>query len=121
MHVHADWVILEPVDEQFRPVLAGEPSATVLLTNLANHIQPVIRYDLGDSVLTSPERCPCGSRLTAVEVIGRTNEVLSFATAGGDTVDLLPRRWLPWRKAPPVCARCSSFRTDHRHLLCAWR
>jgi phenylacetate-coenzyme A ligase PaaK-like adenylate-forming protein len=90
MHVHADWVILEPVDEHFRPVPAGVPSATVLLTNLANHVQPVIRYDLGDSVLMALEQCACGSRLPAMEVIGRTNELLTFATAGGDIVELLP-------------------------------
>lgn len=90
MHVHSDWVILEPVDEHFRSVPPGEPSATVLLTNLANHIQPVIRYDLGDSVLMPLEPCACGSRLPAMEVIGRTNEVLGFPTTGGEVVELLP-------------------------------
>ena len=31
-------------------MLAGVRSHTVLLTNLANLVQPLIRYDLGDSV-----------------------------------------------------------------------
>ena len=35
LHINADWVILEPVDERYRPVPAGQPSFTVLLTNLA--------------------------------------------------------------------------------------
>jgi phenylacetate-CoA ligase len=49
LHVFTDWAILEPVDADFRPTPAGKPSHTVLLTNLANRVQPIIRYDLGDS------------------------------------------------------------------------
>ncbi len=54
LHVNADWVLLEPVDDDFRPTPPGEPSRTVLLTNLANRVQPIIRYDLGDSVVVNP-------------------------------------------------------------------
>ena len=43
-------MILEPVDRDYRPTPPGELSHTVLLTNLANAVQPIIRYDLGDSV-----------------------------------------------------------------------
>ena len=50
LHLNADWVMLEPVDAQFRPVPQGEVGSTTLLTNLANHLQPIIRYDLGDRV-----------------------------------------------------------------------
>ncbi len=58
LHVNADWALLEPVDEAYQPVAAGQPSFTVLLTNLANRVQPVIRYDLGDSILVRPDPCP---------------------------------------------------------------
>ena len=54
LHVNADWVVLEPVDRRYRPTPPGEMSHTVLLTNLANRVQPIIRYDLGDSVLVNP-------------------------------------------------------------------
>jgi phenylacetate-CoA ligase len=30
------------------------------LINLANRVQPLIRYDLGDRATVSPEACPCG-------------------------------------------------------------
>ena len=49
-HVNEDWVIFEAVDEAMRPVPDGTVSATVLLTVLANDVQPFIRYDLGDCV-----------------------------------------------------------------------
>ena len=90
LHVNSDWVILEPVDEDFRPTSPGRPSHTVLLTNLANRIQPIIRYDLGDSVLARPDPCPCGSPLPAIRVAGRRDDVLRLAAADGRTVSLLP-------------------------------
>lgn len=90
LHVNADWYILEPVDRDFQPVPPGQPSHTVLLTNLANFVQPIIRYNLGDSITVSPEACPCGSRLPVIDVIGRTNDVLSFQAADGTRVRVLP-------------------------------
>ncbi|MFC3477077.1 phenylacetate--CoA ligase family protein [Halobacterium litoreum] len=83
-HVNTDWAILEPVDEQYERVPAGESSHTVLLTNLANRIQPIIRYDLGDSVTVHPDPCPCGSAFPAIDVEGRAGDVLRFQTADGD-------------------------------------
>jgi phenylacetate-coenzyme A ligase PaaK-like adenylate-forming protein len=89
LHAHADWVLLEPVDEDRQPVAPGTPSHSVLLTNLANRIQPVIRYDLGDSItLLAP--CRCGSNLPAIRVEGRQDDMLRFTDAHGSTVDLLP-------------------------------
>jgi phenylacetate-coenzyme A ligase PaaK-like adenylate-forming protein len=90
LHVNSDWVILEPVDAGLDPTPAGEASHTVLLTNLANRVQPIIRYDLGDSVLTRPDRCPCGSPFPAVRVQGRRDDVLRLRGAEGMTVSLLP-------------------------------
>lgn len=57
--MNADWVLLEPVDERHRPTPPGVPSHTVLLTNLANRVQPLIRYDLGDSVTLLDRPCQC--------------------------------------------------------------
>ncbi len=85
LHVNSDWVILEPVEKDFHPTPAGEPSHTVLLTNLANRIQPLIRYDLGDSVLMRPDSCPCGSSLPAIRVAGRHDDVLRLKAADGRT------------------------------------
>ncbi|MEU6794205.1 hypothetical protein ABZ907_21115 [Nonomuraea wenchangensis] len=82
MHLNADWAILEPVDEHYRPVAPGEPSHTVLLTNLANHVQPILRYDLGDSVLLRPDPCPCGHPGPAVRVQGRASDLLTFPGPG---------------------------------------
>ena len=70
-HVHDDWVILEAVDEAMQPVPDGTLSATVLLTVLANDVQPFIRYDLGDCLRFYTDSCPCGSPFRSFQVEGR--------------------------------------------------
>jgi phenylacetate-coenzyme A ligase PaaK-like adenylate-forming protein len=90
LHLNSDWAILEPVDERGRPVPPGVPGCTTLLTNLANHVQPVIRYDLGDRVVLHAQRCTCGSRLPVIEVEGRSDDMLVLHNAGGEAVRLLP-------------------------------
>ena len=70
-HVNEDWVILEAVDEAMQPVPDGTLSATVLLTVLANEVQPFIRYDLGDCVRFCEDSCPCGSPFRSFQVEGR--------------------------------------------------
>lgn len=90
LHLNADWVILEPVDARGRAVLPGVLSHTSLLTNLANRVQPLIRYELGDRVLVHPGRCACGSALPTIEVLGRCDESLLLPGLDGRTVRLLP-------------------------------
>lgn len=89
-HVNTDWYLFEPVDENHQPVPAGTTSHTVLITNLANLVQPLIRYDLGDRVEVATAPCPCGSVLPAVKVEGRTNDVLTFEASEGRVVRVLP-------------------------------
>ena len=95
LHLNSDWAILEPVDEKGRPMPAGQQGATCLLTNLANHVQPIIRYDIGDSVTLHDERCECGSSLPVIEVLGRDEDILRLGPSdGGDAgrapVDVTP-------------------------------
>lgn len=72
MHVHSDWVFLEPVDENDNPVPAGVESHHVLITNLYNPVQPIIRYRLDDVIVWKGyQDCPCGRPLPIIEVIGR--------------------------------------------------
>jgi phenylacetate-coenzyme A ligase PaaK-like adenylate-forming protein len=90
LHLNADWVILEPVDAALRPVPPGIPSHSTLLTNLANRVQPIIRYDLGDSVTMLPARCPCGSTLPTIRPEGRRDEILYLESPDGGMKPILP-------------------------------
>lgn len=90
LHLNSDWVILEPVDERGRALPPGRSGHTTLLTNLANHVQPLIRYDLGDRVRLFDEPCACGSALPVVEVEGRVDDALRVRGDGGDDLSLPP-------------------------------
>jgi phenylacetate-coenzyme A ligase PaaK-like adenylate-forming protein len=87
LHVNSDWAILESVDDRGCPVPAGVLGDTTLLTNLANQVQPLIRYDLGDRIMFRPEPCACGSHLPAIEVQGRSDDMLRL---GKPSVCVLP-------------------------------
>ena len=90
LHLNHDWLILEPVDRQLRAVPPGEVSHSVLLTNLANRTQPLLRYRLSDSLRFLPGGCACGSRFPAIEVQGRADHTLVLHDAQHREVKLLP-------------------------------
>jgi phenylacetate-coenzyme A ligase PaaK-like adenylate-forming protein len=90
LHVNSDWVILEPVEADYSPTPPGQASHTVLLSNLANRIQPIIRYDLGDTVTARADPCPCGNPLPTIRVQGRRDDVLQLEASDGRTVRILP-------------------------------
>lgn len=90
MHLNSDWAILEPVDRHDRPVPPGQFGATTLVTNLANHVQPVIRYDIGDRVAFLPQACRCGSSLPLIAVQGRSDDTLRLGARGAHAVRVLP-------------------------------
>jgi phenylacetate-coenzyme A ligase PaaK-like adenylate-forming protein len=49
-----DGCIVELVDEMHRPVPPGTPCSAVLVTNLSNRLQPLIRYELSDTFVQQP-------------------------------------------------------------------
>lgn len=76
-HLNADLAYLEVADDDYRPVPDGTPGTKVLVTNLYNLVQPLIRYEVGDVVTLSERRCVCGSTMPHIEsVAGRTKERL---------------------------------------------
>jgi phenylacetate-coenzyme A ligase PaaK-like adenylate-forming protein len=83
VHVNEDLCVLEPVDSQYRPVPVGTASDKVLVTNLVNRAQPLIRYELNDSIVMTGEQCPCGSTMAVIDVQGRSDDTFFFADARG--------------------------------------
>ncbi len=75
-HVNADWAILEVVDDHYQPVPMGQLGKKILVTNLANTVQPFIRYEVGDQIQVTEGDCECGSRLPKIaHVEGRAAEI----------------------------------------------
>ena len=66
-----------------------EPGARLLITNLFNYTQPLIRLELADAVTLTSEPCACGRPLRRMRTIaGRSDDVLTSAVC--------------------ACTRCSS-------------
>ncbi|AOW94037.1 hypothetical protein BFN03_18900 [Rhodococcus sp. WMMA185] len=111
LHANTDWFILEPVDDTYHAVEPGQPSATVLLTHLGNRVQPLIRYDLGDSIIMHRDKCLCGSAFPVIEVQGRQGEVLFFQSATGQQTAIFPLALIGVVEAVPDVARSQIVRT----------
>jgi phenylacetate-coenzyme A ligase PaaK-like adenylate-forming protein len=90
LHVDSDWVLVEAIDARGEHAPPGETSHTTLVTNLANWLQPVIRYDLGDRVTFLDRPCECGSALPALRVDGRRDEIVTLDAPDGARVRLTP-------------------------------
>jgi phenylacetate-coenzyme A ligase PaaK-like adenylate-forming protein len=73
---NSDMCIIELVDADNRPVGPGVPSAKVLMTNLYNLAQPLIRYELADSFVREPGASGPGHLLARAR--GRADEVFHF-------------------------------------------
>jgi phenylacetate-CoA ligase len=85
LHVPTDLVWVEVVDERNRPVPVGTPGHKVLLTNLVNRAQPLIRYELTDSVtLAAPD--------VIASIDGRSDDILTLPGKDGGEVSVHPLR-----------------------------
>ncbi|WP_223638814.1 phenylacetate--CoA ligase family protein [Planococcus sp. 4-30] len=78
-HLNEDWLIVEAVDGDFRPVADGVQAEQLLITNLFNYTQPFIRYAVTDRATVYSAPCPCGKPSRWIELEGRTDEILSFS------------------------------------------
>jgi len=83
MHITAEDIIVEIVDEQGR-VQAPGVSGEIVVTHLATADFPFIRYRTGDVGTLSDERCSCGRGLPVLkEIQGRSTD---FVVAADGTV-----------------------------------
>jgi phenylacetate-coenzyme A ligase PaaK-like adenylate-forming protein len=75
-------------------ILEVEPDGRVLLTNLHNRVQPLIRYEMTDLLRLVEEPCPCGrssKRIAAIE--GRDDDVIRLPDAAGREVPVHPNHF----------------------------
>lgn len=76
MHITAEDIIVEVVNEQGMPLPPGV-SGEVVVTHLATGDFPFIRYRTGDVAILDDSVCPCGRGLPLVkEVQGRTTDFI---------------------------------------------
>jgi phenylacetate-coenzyme A ligase PaaK-like adenylate-forming protein len=93
LHISEDLLIVESVDERGEPVPPGSPGNKVLLTNLVNYTQPLIRYELSDSIVLASERDIGGWPYARIErVDGRSDDILQMRDGVGRPVAIHPYR-----------------------------
>jgi phenylacetate-CoA ligase len=91
IHLFEDQAIVEVVDERGRAVPAGQVGHKLLVTNLVNRTQPLIRYEVSDMVAVAGERCPCGRPFRLLAAIeGRNDDILYLPAAAGGTAPVHP-------------------------------
>lgn len=93
LYLFEDNVIFEVVDEQYRPVPPGVYGDKLLITVLSSRTQPLIRYELSDSVRlasdddTSSRSLPF-ARIDGIQ--GRTEDILHLPEVSGGEVSVHP-------------------------------
>lgn len=91
LHFFDDLGILEITDEHGRIVDSGQPGRKLLVTNLYNYTQPLIRYEVSDMATVARHPCPCGNPFTLISQIdGRNEDVLTMVDERGELVALHP-------------------------------
>lgn len=80
VHLPDDLCIVEPIGADGQTVGPGEISHRILLTNLYNLTQPLIRYELTDQLAVVDGDCRCGSMFTRIaDPQGRLDDVFIYA------------------------------------------
>ena len=91
LHFYEDLVITEVVDEQYRPVPDGEYGAKILVTTLFSRTQPLIRYELNDSVRVRADAHACALPFKVLESVqGRVEDSLMLPARAGGKVLIRP-------------------------------
>lgn len=91
VHVFEDLFIVEVVDEHNKPVPDGSPGSRLLITNLFNYSQPIIRYEVSDMLTISTDECPCGLPFRLISSIdGRSDDIIHLDSQQGHKVPVHP-------------------------------
>jgi putative adenylate-forming enzyme len=97
LHINEDLVVAELVDDQGLPVTQPGIPGQLIITNLVNRVQPLIRYRMNDWLVLK-DGCPCGSHFRAIDhVIGRQDDVMVFTNHLGQLRPVFPdlmSRWI---------------------------
>ncbi len=65
--------------------LETKEDSSLLVTSLADSVMPIIRYEVGDIVQISDEKCKCGNDMPTINLFGRSDQKFNFS---GNLVDV---------------------------------
>jgi putative adenylate-forming enzyme len=103
IHLFEDTTLVENVDTDGQPVPPGQTGARLLVTNLHNLVQPLLRLEVTDVVTLDPDPCRCGRVLARMDTIcGRSDDVLSLCARDGGQVAVHPLHFALLTRDPRV-------------------
>lgn len=83
-HMFNDWHIFESIKQNGEAAKPGEPG-NLVITNLYNYTQPLIRYRMDDEVILQEKECSCGWPFPIFsKLAGRKEEFLWFEGPDGN-------------------------------------
>ncbi len=91
VHLYEDLCITEIVDDNNQPVPDGSPGIKVLLINLYQFGERLIRYELSDMLTIDPQPCKCGSPFRRIKSIqGRSADIMYMKGIEGGIIPVHP-------------------------------
>jgi putative adenylate-forming enzyme len=98
LHINEDLVYVELFDALGNEVTEPDVVATrMIVTNLVNEAQPLIRYEMNDMVVLG-KKCPCGSSFRVIKkVLGRNDDVIYLDNRKNEKQHVFPdliSRWI---------------------------
>lgn len=98
LHINEDLVYVELYDDDGNEIMQADTVATkMIVTNLINYAQPLIRYEMNDLVVLG-DQCPCGSSFRVIKkILGRNDDVMYFLNDKGKKQHVFPdlmSRWI---------------------------
>jgi phenylacetate-coenzyme A ligase PaaK-like adenylate-forming protein len=104
LHVNEDLALVEVVDARGRPAPPGTPGHRVLVTSLVARAQPLIRYEISDTVELADGADPSGRPYRRIARIdGRDDDTLVLPALDGGRVAVHPYRLrAPFSSLPQV-------------------
>lgn len=79
LHINEDLVYIELYDQDGNEITdCSQIASKVIVTNLVNYAQPLIRYEMNDLIQLGG-KCPCGSNFRTIDkIVGRSDDILYF-------------------------------------------
>jgi phenylacetate-CoA ligase len=103
IHLFEDTTLVENLDGDGQPVPAGQPGARLLVTNLYNLVQPLLRLEVTDLVTLDPDPCRCGRTLVRASAIhGRSDDTISLPARDGGRIAVHPLHFALLTRDPQV-------------------